>query len=84
MGDSARVVTSVSETNFLFHHPSRLELSGICADLWNQAASNLNLTSSVEIVDVWWDMFQNFNANRSDVIMERSDDAMMQHNNVTK
>ena len=85
MRDVARVVTSIfANTKFVYRHPSKLELTGICADLWNQTASNLNLSSSVEIVHSWWDMFAHFNANKSDVIMERCDEAQMEHNNVTK
>ena len=81
---AARVVTTVTKTNFVFQTTPGSVLSGICVDLWNETAKELNLTYSVDIVHRWKDMFNHFNLNKSDVIMERMNDGQMRLHNISK
>ena len=84
MDRTARVVTTLVENKCIYRVPESQALTGICADLWNKTASNLNLTFTVDIVDDWWEQFTYYSNNLTDVIMERVDDAQMIHSNITE
>ena len=84
MVDAARVVTTLTNGKYVFHHPKTHLLSGVCVDLWKKIVFDLNLTYTVDVVDSWWEMHPHFAANKSDVIMERMDDGQMELFNITK
>ena len=84
MTDSARLVSTVTYGDYVFEHKDTSVLAGICVDLWKEIALDLNLTYTFELVDSWWEMHPHFKANKSDVIMERMDDAQMDLFNITK
>ena len=84
MEKTARVVTTLVENKCVHRVPESQALAGICVDLWNKTASDLNMTFSVDIVDNWWDMFSYYSTNQTDVIMERVDDAQMNYSNISE
>ena len=84
MGPTARLVTALGHSMFVMRHPKTGNLTGICVNLWEKIATDLNLTYSMDVVDEYWLMFPHFAANKSDVMMERVDDSQMILNNITK
>ena len=79
-----RVVSYDSMNDFVFRSGIGSGLAGICVDLWDETARQLNLTYSLEMVERWPDMFENFNQNRSDIIMQRIDEFQLKYFNATE
>ena len=73
----ARAVT-VQGKKQVFRDPTGSGWTGVCIDLWNQTASNLNLTYSLTVLDNYWEMMEHFAANKSDVVIERVNEEVME------
>ena len=66
-------MTTVTHDDYVYQDPMDTRVKGILYDLWNQAATDLNLTSSIEVVPEWRVMLEYLKENRSDVILQRMD-----------
>ena len=79
-----RVITVNSENTYTYQDKSDLTLKGICIDLWNQTAKDLNLTYKIEIATSWEEMITIFGSGEADVIINRMDDNQLKSRNITK
>ena len=75
-----RVVTFNSGDRFVSKDAVNTKWTGICVELWEQIASDLNLTYNVMEVQSYMDIF----ADQSDVIMQRTDEGLLASLNMTK
>ena len=81
---ATHVTTFVTNNTNLFYEQSGGQLKGICLDLWEKVAFELNLTYDLELANSWEEMFVEFELNKTHVIMQHVDDAQMIINNVSK
>ena len=66
----ARVVTYITDDICIRNASGSNELEGICYDIWNRAARDLNITFSIQFVNRWSDMFDQIKNRGADVIMQ--------------
>ena len=79
-----RVITRNSENTYIYRDKSDLILKGVCVDLWNQTAKDLNLTYEMEIATGWEEMITIFGSGEVDVIVNRMNDIQLRSRNITK
>ena len=74
--EKTRVVYTLSGDKFVYHDPDSNDLTGVCVDLWQKTASDLNLTYSLTVRNRT-DMIADLEKNRWDVVMGRVDPAYL-------
>ena len=79
-----RVVTFDSNDNFVNYNEENSVLGGICIDLWQRTAKDLNITYEMKKVDSWQEMMESLRKNESDVLVNSFTDWTMIILNITK
>ena len=69
-----RVMTTITNdiyVNDVGQKSGRLQLTGLCVDLWRKTAKDLNVTFDMNVTRTWQEMVESLNV--SDVLMQRID-----------
>ena len=76
-----RVVTFVGQDDYVRRDPASLALAGVCVELWDQAMQDLNLTYQLNVASTVESVFELFNQNGTDVILQRVKEDVISHRN---
>ena len=82
MHDTTVAITTNSEDDFVFKDDGILR--GICIDIWERIAYNLNVANFRPAVRSWDDMTATFRSQSADIIVQRMDDGRMRRANISK
>ena len=77
----ARLVTRVTNDDYVYMDPTDTQVKGILKDIWSRVATDLNLTLAVEQVVEWEKMILLTAENKSDVALQRMDWSMIENEN---
>ena len=69
----ARVIALYSDDMYVSSDPVTKKLSGILVELWNQTATDLNLTYEITLKHEWWKTFGELNESHADVLLQVAD-----------
>ena len=81
---TVNAVTWASDDNCAHYKEAKSTLAGICIDLWNRTARDLNLTSEVKVASTWSDMIAHFQDGRADVILHKMTATQLKAENISE
>ena len=82
--DISRALTFVSRGSYVYRHSADYSLTGICIDLWTRTTRDLNISSTLDLLDGFGDVIEYFRTNKTDIMIMPIDEDQPASWNLTK